>query len=1241
MKLFLYSSFFGKKYRMFSFIVLVLSLHSCATFSPEYGNDIQVAIDTVKDKDSNISHTFLFIGDAGNADESKSKQTLNLFKKRIQRADSNTTLLFLGDNIYPKGMPSEEDVSRILAEEKINTQIELAKEFAGKTVFINGNHDWYNGYEGVKRQADYLFEKTQDKKIVLPRKICGIERLKINDDVVLITIDSEWFLQNWDKHPNINEDCDIKTREDFFEELKSLINKNQNKVVVIAMHHPVNSNGPHGGYFSFKKHIFPYKNIPAPILGSLINYLRKTSGGSPQDIQNRRYSELAQRVRTLVQGYDNIVIVSGHEHNQQYIEKDGVKQIISGAGSKEEEARAIQPISFSTGELGYATLNVYKEGSALLKFYGTDSGKEQLLFSREIIKPDMVSKVDYEKPKEGETTSSVYPQEWTKKSGFYRFLWGEHYRKYYGFPIKVAVADLSVVNGGLLPTISGGGNQSLSLRLQDKSGTEFVMRGVRKSASRFVQSSVFKDQYVEKLFQGTFAERFIYDFYTTAHPFTPFIIGDLSGKVGLFHTNPTLWYVPKQPALGRFNSEYGDELYMIEERPSDGHEDERSFGNASVIVSTDDVISNLRKDEKYHVDEDMYLKARLFDMIIGDWDRHADQWRWSEFVEGDKVVYKPIPRDRDQAFAKIDGVLLSLIKKLPPLRHMQSFKPKFAHPRWINKTAFPLDQLFLNMKTEQDWVAMAKLLESELTDEAIEDSFSKLPKEVQDDEMREIIEILKERRNELSGYVSKYYKELSKYVVLAGTDKKDRFSITRLENGSVEVVYDRMKKSGKEFQYRRIFSPDNTREIWVYGLNDQDEFIVDGAGKSRIKLRLIGGKNHDVFDVSATKNTVVYDYKGKENDFLHNGDKVRKVISNRYDLNNYDYRNLPISISTLLPNVGYNPDDGVKIGFSYNIIKTKFVQDPFSSKHTIKGNYSFATKGVDIAYKGYFAQAKNDWMFTFGVAATSPNFSQNFYGFGNETHYFDEEMGDDYKRVRMESYRVEPGFRYEGDLGGKFEVNGIFESLKVQKTDGRFIAVNGVVNEDVFKAQQYGGIQMEYGYERFNSLSNPTLGFGFHFKGGWKTNLENQKLNHGYMDIGLSFNHPIDRNENFVWASDFKYKTRFGNQYDFYHAANLGGNTELRGFRPERFTGKTAFVNRSDIRWNIGSIREGLVPMSYGAYVGFDYGRVWNPDEDSNKWHNSYGGGMWLNAVESMTIQASYFMSEDGGRFVFGLGFGF
>ena len=60
-------------------------------------------------------------------------------------------------------------------------------------------------------------------------------------------------------------------------------------------------------------------------------------------------------------------------------------------------------------------------------------------------------------------------------------------------------------------------------------------------------------------------------------------------------------------------------------------------------------------------------------MFIGDWGRQEDQWRWATFEEGDNKIYKPIPRDRDQAYTRLDGVLLSLGIAAAGAGHLETF----------------------------------------------------------------------------------------------------------------------------------------------------------------------------------------------------------------------------------------------------------------------------------------------------------------------------------------------------------------------------------------------------------------------------------------------------------------------------------------------------------------------------------------------------------------------------------------
>ena len=297
-------------------------LQACATHTAQYGSDTKKSIVTTEPDTSKISHTFFLIGDAGNANEPNSIKTLNLLEEQLVKSDKNATLLFLGDNIYPYGMPSESNTKeRKLAETILLNQLALSKNFKGKTIFIPGNHDWYNGIKGHEREEKFVTDYLKDKKSFLPRKTCAIEELEVNKFVSLITVDSQWFLEDWDRIPTINDECDIKTREKFLEELESLINKNKDKTIILALHHPLMSNGSHGGQYSLKKNLFPFQQkIPLPVIGSLINLFRETSGTNPQDVQNKQYILYANRIKALIKGKDNIIVVSGHEHNLQYIQ---------------------------------------------------------------------------------------------------------------------------------------------------------------------------------------------------------------------------------------------------------------------------------------------------------------------------------------------------------------------------------------------------------------------------------------------------------------------------------------------------------------------------------------------------------------------------------------------------------------------------------------------------------------------------------------------------------------------------------------------------------------------------------------------------------------------------------------------------------------------------------------------------------------------------------------------------------
>ncbi|GEC77655.1 metallophosphoesterase [Flavobacterium aquatile] len=1245
MKMFWVNSIKLKNIIYVQLLVVVVLSQSCATHNQQFGKNNSSQFTKNEIDTSSIEHSFYLIGDAGNADEQNTQSTLSILNNDLQSANTNTTLLFLGDNIYPKGMPAKKSDSNYAdAEIKISNQLKATTNFKGKTIFIPGNHDWYNGLDGLEAQSKFVTTYLNDKKAFLPRKNCAIEDVKISKNIVLITIDSEWFLEDWNKHPRINDDCDIKTKEDFFVELEDILNKNQDKIKIIATHHPILSNGTHGGQTSLIKQLFPLEiNFPLPVIGSFINLLRKTSGANPQDIQNKHYTIYSKRIKALLQGQDNVIVVSGHDHNLQYIDKENITQVISGSGSKTEAAKAVNRNDFSYGRNGYVTIDVLKNGEQILSFYGTDKGKKELIWQKSINKTIEKLEVTYKSSFPSKTTTSVYTKEMTTKTWFHNWFLGKHYKDYYSLPIEAKTVTLDMLFGGLQPVQAGGGHQSNSLRLKDKNGKEYVMRAIKKSASRFLQSVAFKDQYVEKEFKNTYAEDFLLDFYTTSHPYTPFAVGLLADKIGVSHSNPKLYYIPKHKDLKLFNNDFGDELYLVEERPSDSQKDLESFGKPDAIVGTDDVLKNLNSDEKYAIDEKEYIKARLFDMLIGDWDRHSDQWRWGEYKVNDKIIYKPIPRDRDQAFTKYDGAFLAIAMNIPDLRHMQTFNHKIANVKWFNREPYALDLAFLKSSTKQDWIAQAKFIQENLSNDAIADAFKQLPIEVQDKTIESIKYKLKTRKSNLEKYASAYYKVLQKTIVIVGTNKKEKFIISKFTPKQIEIQTIRLKKSGEEIILKKTIFENETNEVWIYGLDDDDVYEVVGSEKSKIKIRLIGGQNHDNYKVENGRNVIIYDFKSKENTFEIDG-ASRKVITDDYDVNLYNYKKPKFNAWTGLPGIGFNPDDEIKIGAVINYTVNGFKQNPYTQKHSFRANYYFATNGFEITYDAKFPKLFGKWDFELESRFTSPNFAQNYFGYGNETVNDDREFGMDYNRVRIQMFKVSPILRKLGRFGSEIIIQPILENIEVEETNDRFINIPNSINPKVFEYQQFAEIKLQYGYENYDNKSNPTMGMGFAIAGSWKTNLTQIKRNFPTLEAKLNFNHKIDANGRFVLATLLKGKSILNNNFEFYQGATLGGDTDLRGFRNERFLGNQSFFQSSDLRISVGKIKGSLVPMSYGFIGGYDYGRVWLDGEKSNKWHQSVGGGIWLNGLNVLTARITYFKNltdTDKARVAFGLGFGF
>lgn len=1205
-----------------AFIAGIL-LQSCATYTPQTDQSESYKPDLNKE----IEHSFYLIGNTALSENWEKDFVLPQLSNSLKSANRKSTLLFLGNS-------TRDTQTDALHLKKIN------EGFKGNTVFIPGELEWSTNI-GDLRDIEKNVDDVFGKNTFLPERGCPIEEVEISDYIVLIVVDSQWYLSAWNKYPKMNDNCEIKERESFFLEIEGLVKDNLGKTILFAVHHPMFSNGEYGGQYTFGQNM-----SPLPILGTAKNVLKKTGGFTTRSLQNSEYRTFRRRLTTLARYSDKVIFLSGHEQSLQYIFDKDVHQIISGSGSGKTGVRNKRKGKFGYGVKGFAKLDIFKDGSSQVRFF--EAKENKVVYQSQVLPVDKeTANLSYPENFAKTVEASIYDTTQTIKKGFHKFLWGDRYRRYYAQMVMAPTVNLDTLFGGVKIVKKGGGHQSLSLRLETKTGKQYVMRALEKSAEAYLQFIVKEDFIIGKT-EGLAPNLILKDFYTGDHPFAPFTVAKLADAIGVYHTNPVLYYVPKQEGLGAYNEDFGDKLHMIEEHASDGHGDQKSFGYSNTLISTADLIKNLSSDEKYSVDTDSYIRARLFDMLIGDWDRHNDQWRWAEFEDektGD-VVYKPVPRDRDQVYSIMgDGFLMGFATRaIPSLKLMEGFHPEIRNVKGFNSSpnTFSLDKYLLPKTHLEDWIEQAKFIQEHIDAELISKAFMDFPIEVQDDTAEDIKEILLSRKQQLQETAKTYFEIISKRIVILGTDKDDYFVVKDIGNGITEVTGHRIKdgKKADVFFHKKI-DKKVTKDIWIYGLDDDDYFEVIGGKKIGPKLKLIGGQNNDIYNVKKRRKAKIYDYKGQKNTFETHGGAKR--LTDNYNINTYDPFKAKNSINQLIPSIGANPDDGLKIILSDTYTSNGFIQQPFTSQHTFNAAFYFATSGYDFSYTGEFARTLGNASLELALKYTSPNFSINFFGLGNETPNFDDSLDFDFNRVKIKNKSFAPSLIWNGRFGSKFRLGASYESIEVEENDGRFVEDFYTSNTDLVSGNSFLGVDAKYSFENASGGSFPTLGLVASLHTGYKAYLndESDKGGFGYIIPSLAIDYQLHPTGIVVLASKLKSHINFGEDFEFYQGASIGAEDGLRSYRFQRFTGKSSFYQSTDLRVSLKRVRTSVIPIVVGVYGGFDYGRVWISDDTSNIWHTSYGGGIFVNGLNLITARTSVFGSDDGARINFGLGFSF
>ena len=1201
------------------------------------------------------------IGDAG-LSKDKVKPLFKLLKKQIESDKTPSLVVFLGDNIYPRGLPDKDKKGRKEAEEILDYQIKQLKELNCQVIFIPGNHDWdkggKDGISNVRNQEKYIQEHLKGGNIFIPSYGCpGPKTVDLNENLVLIAIDTQWWLHQYEKPPIEEGDCTIRTKEEFIALLQDEIDDNRDKQIIVVGHHPIYSNGNHGGKFQFKDHLFPltqankYLYLPLPIIGSFYPFYRKNIGIN-SDLANPEYQKLIEELLLAFKDVDNLVYAAGHEHSLQYFSKENQHYIVSGSAAKQSYVKDDDQSEFAESVQGLFKLN-YADAQLTIEAYGIkDSVKSgSLLYQKHVVLDNQNTLAeDWDLLDKNE----VFPETVTKAAGAEfraskakQFFWGKYYRDAWTTPVEFEVLNLYKVNGGLRPVQMGGRGQTKSLRVEDPLGNQYVLRSITKYPETVLPANL----------QNTVAARVMNDQTSTSHPYAAYVIPPLATAAKILHTEPQAFYLPRSKNLLEWNDILGDELVLFEQRAAHDLSTIPNFGYATEALKSSKLVRKMTKDHDVVVDELAVLRNRLFDMLIGDWDRHEDQWRWAELQckkedhsdcnhpENDLTYYEPIPKDRDQPFAIFDG-LFPYIVSFPFIQpRFQSYQYKVRNVKGLNFNARYVDRFFLNSMDKKNWLDMAQELQTLITDEVIESAIKLWPDTIYKLDGEEIVGKLKWHRDNLPSIAEEYYDYLALTVNVIGSDKKEFFEITRLNDDSTLVEIFKIKSDSiSQRYYHRMFLTSETKEIRVYALGGKDIIKLSGTVNNGPLIRIIGGYGEDEIVNSSTvkgltKKTHLYDTE-KKTEFTENSDThIHK--SSKKSINTYNRKDYQPDL--LIPNayLGVNPDDGFFLGGGVTYKKQGFRKVPYKSYNRLLFGTALKNGAFNILYTGIFTDVLGALDLRADVLVNSPK-STNFFGYGNETSYtFSLDDNANYL-VRYEAITGRLLLVVNNHKGGVLRFGPQYAILKTVDAPEQFLNEDAGVNYINEARTQYVGAHVDFEFSKTDREVFPTRGMFFNISANYNQKIDGDQFFNVVTKSKFSLYIPI--HSNFTYAFNVS-GTHVFNEFEYYHAASLGSlnytksNDVLRGYRRDRFYGRTSLAFNNELRVKLFNFKTILFPGEFGVNGFVDVGRVWYDNEISSTWHSNFGAGIWVSPMDLVVINAMYSISPEEGMFRLLFGF--
>jgi hypothetical protein len=828
-------------------------------------------------------------------------------------------------------------------------------------------------------------------------------------------------------------------------------------------------------------------------------------------------------------------------------------------------------------------------------------------------------------------TVEVIPGPEYAMGGFLRYFAGQGYRGLWTVPIKVEVADLSRLKGGLAPFRIGGGMTTQTLHLRSDDGRRYVFRSVNKYAGRGLEEEL----------RGTVYESVLQDQISSFHPSGALVIPPLLEAVDVLHTEPRLYFLPDDPRLGEFREHCANLLMLFEERPDEGPENTPGFAGSSRIVGTPALFEELEDDPRNRLDTLTYLRARLVDILVGDRDRSVNNWLWARFEHGDSYLWLPIPRDRDQAFIQLDGAAKAMIRIYEP--RLVRFGTDVPSVWGLSRSAWDMDRSFLVGVDRVTWDSIVTDVQQRLSDQVLDNAVMRLPPEHLALVGNDMFERLSTRRDRLHEAAERLYRIVSEFADIHGTDAAESATVDCIDDDRVEVTIWSRSDSGHtadvQPHFRRAFDQRETREIRLYLHGGDDRIVVRGPARQAIPIRAVGGGGTDgLLDSTRIGGRYTSFYDADDDTWIERGPTVRLVKREAKRPQSWG------ETAALSPDWGtrwlplfrapYDSDLGLFVYAGASRKTYAFLKYPYSTLLRVGAGYGPMEQEfvANIEYEVLHIAPRLHSSFELGYSGIE---RLNYFGLGNDT---EKAQSMRYYRVFSGLLRIEPSITLELTPNVGLDLRARFERVDTDTLPETptFVSETRPYGYDTMKQVGAGAAL------RVDTRNRPSAASsGFVVEAGGFYYPEVLDIDRGA--FGKMFGHAatylsLSENGNQTVALRAGGEKVWGT-FPYYEAAYIGGSETLRGFRTDRFAGDASLYASAEWRMFLGRVGF-LIPWDIGVFAISDVGRVYLSGLSPGGWHFSYGGGIWASPFNrQFTSSVSVAFSTEGTSLYAGTGF--